>query len=71
MAIALHTFALVITGRKLPHKWFVTGIVALWTFLLLLVIVPLGMHGPDLFIPAGAWVGTLSHCIVKRMTKGC
>ena len=58
MAIAVHTFALVISGRKLPHKWFVVAILGLWAFLLVLLIVPLGLHGADLFVPSGAWVGT-------------
>ncbi|KAL1975415.1 hypothetical protein VTN31DRAFT_3807 [Thermomyces dupontii] len=55
MAIAVHTFALVISGRKLPHKWFVVAILGLWAFLLVLLIVPLGLHGADLFVPSGAW----------------
>jgi hypothetical protein len=73
LAIAIHTFMLVTSGRKLEHKWFVTAVVGVWAFLAILVIVPLASHGGDVFVPSGAWVSIYlclfhsspaDHCIV-------
>ncbi|KAL1963482.1 hypothetical protein VTN77DRAFT_8063 [Rasamsonia byssochlamydoides] len=55
LAIALHTFMMVTSGRKLEHRWFVTAVVGVWAFLAILVIIPLASHGADIFIPSGAW----------------
>lgn len=59
LAIAVHTFALVISGKKLPHKWFVVAILSVWVFLLILLVIPFTRHGGHLFVPAGAWVSAL------------
>lgn len=56
LAIAVHTFATVLLGRKLSHRVFVWSVVGLWTFCLLLVLVPVGMSGSRAFGPTGAWV---------------
>jgi len=56
LAIAIHTFLLVAMGRKLSHRVFVAGVVGIWAFIAILVIVPLAVHGRYVLIPSGAWV---------------
>jgi hypothetical protein len=55
LAIAFHTFLLVVWGKKLSHKVFVCFVVGVWSFIAVIVIVPLGLYGADVFIPSGAW----------------
>ncbi|KAL3463104.1 G protein-coupled glucose receptor regulating Gpa2-domain-containing protein [Aspergillus heterothallicus] len=55
LAIAFHTFYMVALGRKLSYRVFVTIVIGLWVFVAILVIIPLGAHGKDVFVPAGAW----------------
>jgi hypothetical protein len=55
-AIALHTFLLVIMEQRLKHQVFVIGVIGLWLFIVLLVLVPIGLHGRHIFLPSGAWV---------------
>ncbi|CAI7589274.1 unnamed protein product [Penicillium viridicatum] len=55
LAIAFHTFLLVVWGRKMSHKVFVSFVVGVWAFVALMVIIPLAMHGADVYVPAGAW----------------
>ncbi|KAF7627584.1 G protein-coupled glucose receptor regulating Gpa2-domain-containing protein [Aspergillus flavus] len=55
LAIAVHTFILVALGHKLSHRVFVCGVVGVWLFVAILVIIPLAAHGRFVFIPSGAW----------------
>ncbi|KAL2834150.1 G protein-coupled glucose receptor regulating Gpa2-domain-containing protein [Aspergillus pseudoustus] len=55
LAIAFHTFYMVALGRKLSYRTFVAIVVGLWGFVAILVIIPLGAHGKDVFVPSGAW----------------
>ncbi|KAJ5951963.1 GPCR rhodopsin-like superfamily protein [Penicillium vulpinum] len=55
LAIAVHTFLLVVWGRKMSYKFFVGFVVGIWIFLALLVAIPIGMYGADIFVPSGAW----------------
>ncbi|PIG80848.1 integral membrane protein [Aspergillus arachidicola] len=55
LAIAVHTFLLVALGHKLSHRAFVCGVVGVWLFVAILVIIPLASHGRFVFIPSGAW----------------
>ncbi|EAL86992.2 hypothetical protein LV164_003185 [Aspergillus fumigatus] len=55
LAIAIHTFLLVAMGHKLSYRIFVLGVVGLWVFVAILVIIPLAAHGRFVFIPSGAW----------------
>ncbi|OGE52644.1 hypothetical protein PENARI_c009G01923 [Penicillium arizonense] len=55
LAIAFHTFLLVVWGKKMSHKVFVSFVVGIWIFIALIVIIPLGMYGADVFVPSGAW----------------
>ncbi|WEW56776.1 hypothetical protein PRK78_002229 [Emydomyces testavorans] len=55
MAIAIHTFVIVVLGRKMSHRVFVSFVVGLWAFCLLLVVIPTAMHGRKTFSPSGAW----------------
>lgn len=56
LTIALHTFFMVLMGRRVSHRMFVGCLVASWTFMLLLVVIPTARHGATTYIPAGAWV---------------
>lgn len=55
LAIAFHTFLLVVLGRKMSHKVFVGFVVGIWVFVAVIVAIPLAIHGPGIFIPSGAW----------------
>jgi hypothetical protein len=59
LAIAVHTFLLVAMGHKLSYRVFISGVVGLWAFVAVLVIIPLAAHGRYVFIPSGAWVSML------------
>ncbi|KAJ5449973.1 uncharacterized protein N7458_006422 [Penicillium daleae] len=55
LAIAFHTFLLVVWGRKMSHKVFISFVVGVWGFIAIIVIIPLAMYGADVFVPSGAW----------------
>lgn len=58
LAIAAHTFLLVTSGKMVPHKWFATGVICVWVFLAIIVIVPFASHGIDVWKPSGIWVSS-------------
>ncbi|OQE32235.1 hypothetical protein PENSTE_c001G04461 [Penicillium steckii] len=55
LAIAFHTFLLVVWGRKMSYRVFVCFVCGVWAFVALIVIIPLGMYGADVYVPSGAW----------------
>lgn len=55
LAIAFHTFLLVVWGRKMSYKFFVCFVVGVWGFVAVIVIIPLAMYGADVFVPSGSW----------------
>ncbi|KAJ5612952.1 hypothetical protein N7510_006146 [Penicillium lagena] len=55
LAIAFHTFLLVVLGKKMSYKVFVSFVVGVWVFVAIIVTIPLAMYGADVFIPSGAW----------------
>lgn len=55
LAIAFHTFLLVVWGRKMSYKVFVTFVCGVWAFVAVIVIIPLAIHGAEVYVPAGAW----------------
>ncbi|CAG8068452.1 unnamed protein product [Penicillium olsonii] len=55
LAIAFHTFLLVVWGRKMSYRFFIGFVVGVWAFVALMVIIPLAMYGGDVFVPSGAW----------------
>ncbi|PCH03226.1 GPCR, rhodopsin-like, 7TM [Penicillium occitanis (nom. inval.)] len=55
LTIAAHTFLLVTSGKLVPHRWFTAGVVGVWVFLAILVIIPVASHGVDVFKPSGVW----------------
>ncbi|EEP79684.1 conserved hypothetical protein [Uncinocarpus reesii 1704] len=55
LAIAIHTFLIVVMGRKMSHRVFVWFVVGLWIFCLALVLVPTALYGRKTFAPSGAW----------------
>jgi hypothetical protein len=59
LAIAVHTFATVWLGRKLPHRWFTACVIGLWMFVGALAVIPTILHGIHTYVPAGAWVRLL------------
>ncbi|KAL4904287.1 hypothetical protein BDW74DRAFT_178867 [Aspergillus multicolor] len=50
IAIALHTGAVVLRGRQVPYPVFVGCIVGLWTFILVLGFIPVGLYGKETFV---------------------
>lgn len=58
LAIAVHTFLHVTMGYKIPHRVFVTGVVSLWCFGVLMVIIPIAAYGRYVWYPAVAWVSS-------------
>ena len=55
LAIAFHTFLLVVFSRKMSYRVFVAFVVGVWAFIVLIVIIPLSIHGADVYVPSGAW----------------
>ncbi|KAI1967123.1 hypothetical protein LOZ58_000619 [Ophidiomyces ophidiicola] len=55
LAIALHTFSIVVLGKKMSHPVFICFVALLWVFCLLLVLIPISMYGKNTFAPSGAW----------------
>lgn len=56
LAIALHTVLTVATGKRLPHRVFVTIVVGLWVFVIVLALIPTLSHLRETMKPSGAWV---------------
>ena len=57
LAIAIHTAAVVFRGRQLPKRIFTGVIIALWTFILVIGFIPVGLYGKDVFVVTEAgWV---------------
>lgn len=59
LAIALHTFMHVALGRQLSHRIFVSVILGLWVFGILLIIIPVATFGEYVWVPSVAWVSLL------------
>lgn len=55
LAIAFHTFLLVVWGRKMSYRVFVAFVIGVWAVVAVIVIIPLATHGADVFTPSGAW----------------
>ncbi|KAJ5247137.1 hypothetical protein N7468_002120 [Penicillium chermesinum] len=55
LAIAFHTFLLVVWGYKMSYKVFVGFVCAVWGLVCLIVIIPLCLYGADVYVPSGAW----------------
>ena len=56
LAIAFHTFLLVVWGIKMPYKVFVAFVCGIWAFVIIIIVtIPLAIHGADIFVPSGAW----------------
>lgn len=65
LSIALHTGAVVLRGRQLPFDIFVCCIIGLWTFILILGFIPVGLYGDKVFVISEAnWVGRRPQAIV-------
>lgn len=71
MAIGIHTFLIVVMGKKMSHRVFVSFVVGLWVFCLLLVLVPTSMYGKHTFAPSGAWVRTLLVPVICAILTTC
>jgi len=64
LAIALHTFMHVSLGRQISHRVFVSIVISLWAFGVILVIIPIAAHGPHVWMPSVAWVCRLLYLII-------
>lgn len=57
LAIAIHTATVVFRGRQLPKRIFCGVILALWSFILVLGFIPVGLYGKNVFVVTEAgWV---------------
>ena len=57
LAIAVHTAAVVLRGKQLKHRAFLSCIIGLWAFIFALGIIPLAMYGSKAFvISESGWV---------------
>ncbi|CRG91217.1 putative G-protein coupled receptor 157 [Talaromyces islandicus] len=54
LAIAIHTAAAVVRGRQLPNWIFRGVILALWSFILILGFIPVGLYGKNVFVVSEA-----------------
>lgn len=55
LAIAVHTWLGVVKGYKMPYVWFVTSILGIWFFSLVLTVLGPAMHKDRYFARAGGW----------------
>lgn len=57
LAIAIHTAGVVLRGRQLEYRNFVYCVIALWGFIILLGLIPVGMFTSNTFVISEAgWV---------------
>nr|WDW19286.1 hypothetical protein [Penicillium meliponae] len=69
LAIALHTFMHVSLGRQLSHRVFVSIVVGLWIFGVVLVVIPIGIYGRYVWMPSVAWCWmTTQHPTLRLFT---
>ncbi|KAJ5901259.1 hypothetical protein N7504_007252 [Penicillium tannophilum] len=69
LAIALHTFLHVSLGRQISHKVFVSFVVGLWIFGIILVVIPIGIYGSHVWMPSVAWCWmTTQHPVLRLFT---
>ena len=62
LAIALHTGVVVLRGRQLSFRMFIVAVCALWAFIILLGLIPVGMFTSKTFVVSEAgWVSSLLH----------
>jgi hypothetical protein len=56
LAIAVHTFTVVIKRKHISHGTFVGCVIGLWIFCVLITLIAPAVHGKYVFVPSGAWV---------------
>lgn len=56
LMIALHTWYLVVWGRKVEHVRFCCSLVGIWVFVIVLAIIGPATHPKTYFVNTGAWV---------------
>lgn len=67
LAIAIHTGMAILFGYKLPNKAFCAFVVAIWTFVFVLAIIPPILYPKDVYVRSGVWV---SYRYAKKAWKG-
>ncbi|POS84175.1 hypothetical protein EPUL_006373, partial [Erysiphe pulchra] len=55
LAIAVHTFLNIVAQKTVAHRTFVTSVVLLWSFIIILAALGPLRSAKDFFVPAGAW----------------
>ena len=66
LAIAIHTWLGVVRGYKMTYQWFITSILFIWLFALVLTILGPAIYQGRFFARAGGWVGVfLSNSILR------
>ncbi|KAJ6024713.1 hypothetical protein N7540_005510 [Penicillium herquei] len=69
LAIALHTFMHVSLGRQMSHRVFVSIVIGLWVFGVILVIIPIAIYGQYVWMPSVAWCWmTTQHPTLRLFT---
>lgn len=58
LAIAVHTFLHVCLNYQMEHRVFVSMVVGLWVFGVVMTIIPIAAHGRYVWYPAVAWVSS-------------
>lgn len=56
LSIAVHTFVMVLMGRKLSHRLFITCVCGVWAFAVVITLIPTLRFRNHTYVPSGAWV---------------
>lgn len=67
LAIALHTFFNIVGQKNIAHRTFVTLVLLLWSFILILAAIGPIRGSEDFFVPAGAWCWVNNHNHTERL----
>ncbi|EDN06716.1 conserved hypothetical protein [Histoplasma mississippiense (nom. inval.)] len=55
LSIAVHTFVMVLMGRKLSHRLFITCVCGVWAFAVVITLIPTLRFRNHTYVPSGAW----------------
>lgn len=67
LAVAVHTFLNIVAQKTVTHRTFVTLVVLLWSFIMILATLGPLRGGKDFFVPAGAWCWVNKHNHSERL----
>ncbi|RKF61928.1 integral membrane protein [Erysiphe neolycopersici] len=67
LAIAVHTFLNIVAQKTIAHRTFITLVVLLWSFIMILAALGPLRGAKDFFVPAGAWCWVNKHNHSERL----